>query len=77
MTTEEPVNGRATIREVYAIAERIEAKMDRRLATLEGKVDALDGKMTRVESLASLIRWLGPTGIVVALAAFLRAWGHL
>lgn len=42
---------------------------------LDGKVDTLDAKVQRAEGVLSLVRWLGVSGVIVALVALARSAG--
>lgn len=69
---EEPPNGRATIREVYDLVGRVDARVDARLGRIEEKLDQTMTRLDRTEGALTLIRWLLSAGIIGALASILN-----
>jgi len=52
------------IRDVFEAVARLEGKVDTRLNTLDAKVDDLASRQDRLEGALSLVKWLGPAGLV-------------
>ena len=50
---------------------RIGVKVD----TLDSKMDVLDAKQQRAEGVLAVVRFLGVSGVVVGVAALLKAFG--
>jgi hypothetical protein len=66
---------------IEARLDRIEDKLDTRLTSLDGKVDALATRQTRMEGelrgSIAMVRWLGPTGVAALIFGALKASGLL
>lgn len=76
--TDDPVdNRRPSNGDLYARLDRIEDKMDLRLNALDSKVDAASARLDRMEGGLSMLKWLGPTGIVAVIFAIAQASGLL
>lgn len=52
------------IKDVFEAVNRLEGKVDSRLNALDAKVDTLTSRQDRLEGAISLIKWLGPAGLV-------------
>jgi hypothetical protein len=63
------------IRDVYDIVSRLETKVDSRLSELDSKVDAVTSRMDRLEGGLSMLRWLGPLGVVALFYGIGKAAG--
>ena len=70
MTTDQP-HERVTLQDVYAIVERLEGKLDRRLDNLDRDVDNLASRMDRLEGAMGLVKWLGPAGLAAVILGIL------
>ena len=65
-----PSNG-----DLYARLDRIEDKLDRRLNTLDDKVDDVSSRLDHMEGGIAVLKWLGPTGVVAVIFAIARSSG--
>ena len=73
------VNGNSNligIKDVFEAVNRLEGKVDTRLNQLEGKVDTIASRQDRLEGGLSLVKWLGPTGLVALVYAIGKAAGY-
>ena len=52
------------IRDVFEAVARLEGKVDTRLNALDAKVDEVASRQDRLEGGLSLVKWLGPAGLV-------------
>jgi tetrahydromethanopterin S-methyltransferase subunit B len=52
------------IKDVFEAVNRLEGKVDSRLNALDAKVDTATSRLDRLEGAISLIKWLGPVGLV-------------
>ena len=57
--------------------DRIEDKLDRRLNTLDGKVDDANSRLDRLEGGLAMLKWLGPTGVAALVFALLQSAGFI
>ena len=61
--------------DIQSQLNRIEDKIDRRLTELEVKVDAATSRLDRMEGGLSMLRWLGPTGVIAVIIAVAQSSG--
>lgn len=48
-------NGRATIREVYAIVYRIEDKLDKKISNMDVRIDSIDSRLSNFEGKVTIL----------------------
>lgn len=63
--------------EIYARLDRIEDKLDRRLDVTDIKVDLVAARLDKMEGALSMLKWLGPTGVVAVIGALLKSTGYI
>lgn len=66
------------VRDLAVIGGKVDAldtKIDTRTDALNVKFDAMDAKQQRAEGVLAVVRFLGISGVVVAVAALLKAFG--
>ena len=64
------------IKDVFEAINRLEGKVDSRLNALEAKVDQVSARQDRLDGALSLVKWLGPAGIVGLLYGIGKAAGY-
>lgn len=55
--------------------DRIEDKLDRRLNSMDIKVDGLTSRLDRMEGGLGMVKWLGPTGLAALVIGVARTAG--
>lgn len=69
VVTEDATNGRATIREVYGLMDRLRTEIGAHLSTIEEKLDANQHAMEqRIRTLEAWRAWMTGVGAAVTLA---------
>jgi hypothetical protein len=63
------------IRDVLDAVNRLEGKMDSRLDVLDAKVDQVSSRQDRIEGVLSVVKWLGPVGVVALVYGIGKASG--
>lgn len=66
------------VRDIAVLSGKVDAldtKIDVRTTTLDSKIDAMDAKQQRFEGVLQVVRFIGFSGLGVAVWAMLRASG--
>lgn len=66
-----------TNNDIFQRLDRIEDKLDRRLDTIDVKVDGAISRLDRLEGAMGLVKWLGPAGVAGVLIGFAKVQGWL
>lgn len=64
------------IKDIFEAVNRLEGKVDSRLNALDAKIDAVTSRQDRLEGALSLVRWLGPAGVIGLLYGIGKAAGY-
>lgn len=64
------------IKDVFEAVARLEGKVDSRLNALEGKVDDVARRQDRLDGALSLVKWLGPAGVLGLIYGIGKAAGY-
>lgn len=64
------------IRDVYELLARLEGKVDSRMDSLDAKVDLVSSRQDRLDGALSLVKWLGPAGVVGMIYGIGKAAGY-
>ena len=67
----------STYGDLFDRLDRIEDKLDRRLDAVDRKVEGVTSRLDRMEGALSMLRWLGPTGVVAVIAALAQSMGFI
>lgn len=74
-----PVNGSSNligIKDVFEAINRLDGKVEARLTQLETKVDLVSSRQDRLDGALSLVKWLGPAGLVGLIYGLGKAAGY-
>ena len=55
--------------------DRIEDKIDRRMTSVDHKVDGLTSRLDRMEGGLGMLKWLGPSGVVALFYGVAKSQG--
>lgn len=61
--------------DLFERLDRIEDKIDRRLNTVDTKVDGLTSRLDRMEGGLGMLKWLGPTGVAALVYGVAKSQG--
>lgn len=75
MTTDSTSPERVTIRDVYDLVEKVRVEMGQRIDTTDTKVDAMGSRLDRMDGALGMVKWLGPSGVVLLIVGVLKASG--
>ena len=64
------------LKDVYEAILRVEAKNDQRFNALESKVDLVSSRQDRLDGALSLVKWLGPAGVMGLIYGIGKAAGY-
>lgn len=64
------------IRDVFEAVARLEGKVDSRLKSLEDKVDLVSSRQDKLDGALSLVKWLGPAGVIGLIYGIGKAAGY-
>ena len=64
------------IKDVFEAINRLEGKVDSRLNALDAKVDAVSARQDRLDGALSLVKWLGPAGVIGIIYGIGKAAGY-
>lgn len=74
-----PANGNSNligIKDVFEAINRLDGKVDARLQQLETKVDQVSSRQDRLDGALSLVKWLGPAGVIGLIYGIGKAAGY-
>jgi len=64
------------LKDLLEAVNRLEGKMDTRLAVLDAKVDLVSARQDRLDGALSLVKWLGPAGVLGLVYGIGKAVGY-
>lgn len=54
---------------------RIVDSLDKKVGSLDAKLDSVVSNQDQMKGVLSVLRWLGPSGLAIAVVALIRAFG--
>ena len=75
MTVDAQPKEHVTIRDVYDLVGELRVEMGKRIDATDSALDGVRSRLDRLEGAIGMVRWLGPSGVVLLIVGVLKASG--